>query len=301
MNRMVAAAKPNTLSDVTVREAMRMQVLSLLATLPISHGIRQLIKYKVNAFLVSTSEGSPIGVVSKTDVVGAYYAELSLDSPLEFIMVSPPIYCSPMDSLESALQRMRSLGIYRLYVSGEPGDRVVGAVAYPDIVGLLYGYCRACDRSRMNRESTVTEKSDEIRIRVRDIMTGPVVWYSEHDELFKVIEGLSEHKCGAVLVKDRSGVPVGVISKTDLVLAYKRGISVQTRTGEIVASNRVISCEECTYLEDVLRKMIVSDLQRLFVWAERPENIVGVISLSDVARVRSGSCHACISSRIKME
>jgi hypothetical protein len=47
--------------------------------------------------------------------------------------------------------------------------------------------------------------------------------------------------------------------------------------------------------------MIVTDIHRLFVHEGDPGNIVGVISLSDAARSRSGSCHACVSSRIKVE
>ena len=42
-------------------------------------------------------------------------------------------------------------------------------------------------------------------------------------------------------------------------------------------------------------------LHRLFVQQARPEDIVGVFSLSDAARIRSGSCQACMSSRIKEE
>jgi CBS domain-containing protein len=298
---MVEVTETNILSDVTVREAMRVQVYSLLSTLPISHGIRHLIKYKINAFLVHGEDGSPVGVVSKTDVMGAYYAELPLESPLEHVMVSPPIYCDPGDSLESALHTMRSHRIYRLYVRSEPENKVVGALAYPDIVGLLYGYCRSCDRSRTNRKTALPENTDEMRIRVKDIMTGPVVWYYDQDKLSTIMEGLSEHRCGAVLIKDRADIPVSVISKTDLVLAYNRGIPVQTLASTILSSHRVIACEECSFLEDAIRKMILSDLQRLFVWDKVPENIVGVISLSDAARIRSGSCHACISSRIKVE
>jgi CBS domain-containing protein len=298
---MAEVTKTSILSDVTVREAMRVQVFSALATLPISHGIRQLIKYKINAFLVNGEDGSPIGVVSKTDIMGAYYAELPLESPLEHIMVSPPIYCRSGDSLESALQTMRSQRIYRLYVRNESDGKVVGALAYPDIVGLLYGYCRSCDRSRTNRKTALPENGDEIRLRVKDIMTGPVVWYYDQDEISKIMEGLSERRCGAVLIKDRRDLPISVVSKTDLVLAYNRGTPIRTHAREILASNRVISCEDSTFLEDAIRKMILSDLQRLFVWAEITENIVGVISLSDAARIRSGSCHACISSRIKVE
>jgi CBS domain-containing protein len=298
---MAEAAKRTILSDVTVKEAMRVQVFSIAADLPITHGIRHLIKQKINAFLVSGEDGLPVGVVSKTDIIGAYYAELPIESPLGHIMVSPPIYCNPGDSLESALDTMRSHRIYRLYVRSESESKVAGALAYPDIVGLLYGYCRSCDRSVMNRKKAIHDNPDEIRIKVKDIMTGPVVWFYDQDDLFKIMEGMSEHRCGAVLIKDSEGSPISVISKTDLVLAYARGIPTETQAKNILASSRVLSCEESTFLEDAIRKMILSDLQRLFVWAELTGNITGVISLSDAARIRSGSCHACISSRIRVE
>jgi CBS domain-containing protein len=295
------ATKKNILSGVTVKEAMRMQVFSSRADLPISHGIRQLIKYKINAFIVSGKDGSPVGVVSKTDIIGAYYAELPMESPLEHIMVSPPMYCNTGDSLESALDTMRTHRIYRLYVRDESENKVIGTLAYPDIVGLLYGYCRSCDRSVINRRKTADEDHDEIPIRVKDIMTGPVVWFYDHDGLLTILEGIAEHRCGAVLIKNSEGAPISVISKTDLILAYAHGINTQSSARSILASSRVLSCEESTFLEEAIRKMILSDLQRLFVWAGARENVVGVISLSDAARIRSGSCQACISSRIRVE
>jgi CBS domain-containing protein len=298
---MVKAKKKSILSDVTVKEAMRIKVFSSAADLPISHGIRLLIKYKINAFLVSGEDGAPAGVVSKTDIMGAYYAGLALESPLEHVMVSPPIYCNPGDSLESALDTMRSRRIYRLYVRSESENKVVGAIAYPDIVGLLYGYCRSCDRSVMNRKETLHNNPDSIRIRVKDIMTGPVVWFYDQDDLLGIMEGISEHRCRAALIRDSAGVPISVISQTDLILAYAHGIPAETHAANILASSRVLSCEETTFLEDAVRKMILSDLQRLFVWSEASENIIGVISLSDAARIRSGSCHACTSSRIRVE
>jgi hypothetical protein len=45
--------------------------------------------------------------------------------------------------------------------------------------------------------------------------------------------------------------------------------------------------------------MIFSDVSRLFVYRESPRHIVGVFSLSDATRFRSGTCRACVSSRIR--
>jgi CBS domain-containing protein len=292
--------KKSILSNVTVGEAMRVQIFSLPVSALISHGIRHLIKYKMNAFLVSGEDNAPLGVVSKTDIVGAYYAGLPIESPVDHIMVSPPIFCSPDDSLESALDTMRTHRVYRLYVQDASENKVIGALAYPDIVGLLYGSCRACDRSVINRKHNLQD-TPESRIRVKEVMTRSVVWYYEEDGLFQIMEGISEHRCGAVLIRNSDHRPVSVISKTDLILAYTRAIPSEALAKDIIASSRVISCQETSFLEDAIRKMILTDLQRLFVWSDAADDIIGVISLSDAARVRSGSCHACTSSRIRVE
>jgi hypothetical protein len=43
--------------------------------------------------------------------------------------------------------------------------------------------------------------------------------------------------------------------------------------------------------------MLLKDVQRLFVHAQDPAQIIGILSLSDAARFRSGSCRACTPSR----
>jgi predicted transcriptional regulator len=62
----------------------------------------------------------------------------------------------------------------------------------------------------------------------------------------------------------------------------------------------VVAVEQEETLEEALRQMIFADIHRLFVYRERPEEVVGVLSLSDAARFRSGTCRACLASRIKV-
>ena len=50
-----------------------------------------------------------------------------------------------------------------------------------------------------------------------------------------------------------------------------------------------------------IQKMIFSDVQNLYVYKNNPRNIVGILSLSEIARVRSGSCRACLVSRIEID
>lgn len=297
---MTVKDKKKTLGGLLVRAAMRKQVVSLPQDATIDRGITSLIKYKINAFMTLDSDGRGAGVVSKTDIMGAYYAGLPLETSLDNIMSSPPLFCSPDDSLESALDKMRSKGIYRLYVAEENSDEVSGALAYPDIVGLLYQYCHDCEYSHFRLKRKSKKDTAIPRYKVKEVMTPDAKACHENESLPYIMEELSKYRFGAILITDANDIPCGVVSKTDLALSYKHGIDSQVSANTIMSSP-VSSCEEDGLLENAIRKMIFTDVHRLFVHKEDPQNIVGVLSLTDSARIRSGSCHACVSSRIRVD
>lgn len=295
----MAKIEKNALTGITVGQAMRRQVNHVSQTSSISNAINILIKYKISAVLTTRDDQTPAGVLSKTDVMGAYYAGLPIESELQDIMSSPPLFCSQDLLLEKALEMMRDRGVYRLYVLAPEDEAVVGALAYPDIVGMLYKHCYYCEYSILSqRNHSLAEAMN--RMRVEDVMTEDVKAVNVSDSLSHVMEELSMYQMGAILVTDGDRGPVGVISKTDLVLAYKHGVDPVVPASTIM-TKPVRSCNAQELLEDALRKMIFSDIHRLFVNRDGSDEIIGVFSLSDAARSRSGSCHACISSRIKLE
>ena len=128
-------------------------------------------------------------------------------------------------------------------------------------------------------------------------MTASVTACHENDALVNVIEGLTEHRCGAVLITNAGNKAMGVVSKSDLIVAYKHGLAVNIRA-RTVMSTPVQSCPGEAELSDAIQQMLLRDVQRIFVHGSDPANIVGVLSLSDAARFRSGTCHACTSSRL---
>ena len=89
---------------------------------------------------------------------------------------------------------------------------------------------------------------------------------------------------------------MGVVSKSDLIVAYKHGVSVDVEAGSVM-STPVKSCPGEAKLSDAIQQMLLKDVQRIFVHETNPAQIIGVLSLSDAARFRSGSCRACTSSR----
>jgi CBS domain-containing protein len=289
---------PGVLSGIPVSRAMRQQVVSLPRSADIGQGIRMMIRYKVNAVLL-TDDSVPCGVVSKTDLMGALYAELPTEMPLGDVMGSQPIACFPDDPVEDALDIMEAAGVHRLYVTGADREVVVGTVAYADIVGLLYRYCRACERGTTRKRVQRAGADPSARLIVRDVMTRDVRACRDTDQLFTVIDTLSTHHMGAVLVRDEAGAALGVISKTDLILAYHHGISPQTGARAIM-NTPVHSIGSDALLAMAIQQMLVRDVQRLFVCrdASNPDRITGVLALSDAARFRSGSCRACAAGRI---
>jgi len=291
------SGRQNVMKDLTVKEAMRRLIINLAAADTLEQAIRYAIKYKVNAILITEANQEAVGVVTKTDLMGAYYAGLPLTTPAASIMVGPPLFCHLDDTLDAALDRMRTHKIHRLYVREEAGQQAIGVLAYPDIVGLLYRYCHQCDKN-LRRHQDDSEHLLADRVHLREVMTQGVFALGANDSLLQVMEGLAAHKFGALLITGEDAAPVGVISKTDLILAYKHRIPPEA-PAKTVMTGRVQACDENDILVNALRRMIFADVSRLFVYQESPRHIVGVFSLSDATRFRSGTCRACVSSRIR--
>ena len=287
--------KRSVLSGISVNEAMRRQVIRLSQSASIDYCINRMIKYKINAVLLFDEKQNPAGVVSKTDLMSAFYAGLPIEAPAESIMVGPLLSCYPDDELESSLDTMQQNGIHRIYVRGSDSNEVVGVLAYPDIVGLLYRYCRACEKGFLKAQRRKKESQFQ-RLRVKDVMTADATAFRVGDGLAKVIEGLSAHHFGAVLIRNETGKAVGVVSKSDLIVAYKHGVTLDAEAAAVM-SKPIVSCSKDEDLACAIQQMLLKDVQRLFVHAQDPDQIIGTLSLSDAARFRSGSCRACTASR----
>jgi CBS domain-containing protein len=214
-------------------------------------------------------------------------------------MGSQPIACFPDDLLQDALEIMDAAGVHRLYVTGANRENVIATVGHSDIVGLLYRYCRKCEHGTAQKRMKRSGADTSTRLGVKDVMTRDVVTTRIGEPLFAVIETLSAHNMSAVLVLDAGQSPVGVISKTDLIIAYHHGVQPGAEVQEIM-NKPIYTISNDALLSEAIQQMLVRDVQRLFVHAEafNPSHINGVLALSDSARFRSGSCRACTAGRL---
>jgi len=292
--------RKDILSGLTAREAMRRRPVNLWRNAPIEQAIRYTIKYKVDAILVTGGRQEAVGVVSKTDIMGAYYAGIPLSASLNDIMAAPPLFCRPYDPLDSVLDTMRTNRVQRLYVLGGDPYIAIGVVAYADIVGLLYRYCHKCERSIFRSEEDGAHHSIADQFKVCEVMSRSVRRHREDESLARIMEAISLYRHGTVLIKSNDGLALGAVSRSDLIMAYKHGIPPSAEAHSIMSAP-VRSCHQDEPLIIAIHKMIFSDTHYLYVHKENARDIVGLISLADAARVRSGSCRACMPSRIHVE
>lgn len=136
-------------------------------------------------------------------------------------------------------------------------------------------------------------------ISVGETMRRQVVSLPEFAAIGQCIRLMIRYKINAILLLTDKGIPCGVISKTDLIVAFHHGLSPTIEAREIM-NTPVYSVPAEGLLSDAIQQMLVKDVQRLFVHDDGsdPATINGVLALSDAARFRSGSCRACTAGRM---
>jgi CBS domain-containing protein len=281
------------LTGIAASEIMRRQVISISAERTVADGIRRMIKYRSNAIVVTDQTGAAAGIVSKTDTMMAYYGGVPTETRIEDIMMGPLHTCFTDDTLASALSIMQDSGIHQLYVIGASGG-IDGVITYGDIVGLVYRYCRHCERSRRRPPDSEAAMPT---LRVTEVMSTPVTTVQAIDTIATTMDILSAQRLGAVVVIAPDGSPKGVISKTDLALAYLHGNDIEEQAAAVMTAP-VTLCTAETLLSSAIQSMLLRDIQRIFVTDGEDGPLTGVLSLSDAARFRSGTCRACTTSRL---
>ena len=283
----------SALTGMQVKEAMQMLVYRMPESTPIASCVRTIIKMKSNIILVDDISGVPSGVVTKSDIMNAYYAGLPVETPLADIMMGPLLFCNPEDRIEDVIDIMQRDGIRRIFVCGEDCSDVLGTLEYSDIVGLLYRYCRVCEKSKWKVANTV--EINPLNLKVKDAMIEDTAACGDEHVISYVIEQLIASRLGAALIYDEDLQPCGVITKTDLSVAYLHGITPD-QPAKTIMTNPVAHCSSGIMLTDAIQQMYTLDIEQIFVGHPENKMITGQLTISGAAQYRSGSCKACIAS-----
>jgi CBS domain-containing protein len=122
------------------------------------------------------------------------------------------------------------------------------------------------------------------RMLVKDVMTSPVVISDEDAPSNKIAKLMDEDDLGSVIITNRKGRPVGIITERDLVkrVLAKNVVPDTVKAKEIMTSPLVTIEPEAT-ISEAARRMSQLDIRRLGVVYKG--SLAGVISSRDVLRV----------------
>lgn len=235
--------------------------------------VYQMIRYRAQSVLLEDAEGMPQGLVTKGDVLNAFFNGFHTSTRAETIM-NRPVLCEKTDPVGSMVTDMGSNGSDQLFVRSQ-SNAVTGIVTGWHIVNRIF-------QSDSWDDSLLLQQNLE-HLQVNDVMTHTVPPCFENEPIQKGMDGLMNSGLNAILITNADKAPVGVLSLTDINRSYIHCVPVSEKVG-LIMGRHVLTCSSHESLADAVRKMDVLKYDSLFVTEPDSKTIHGVLTLSDVRK-----------------
>jgi len=122
------------------------------------------------------------------------------------------------------------------------------------------------------------------RMLVKDVMSSPVLTTGEDAPSNKVARLMDENKVGAVVVTNKEGKPLGIITEKDLVIrVLSKNLTPDAVKAKDIMTSPLVTIEPEATISEAARKMSSIDIRRLGVLYKG--NLVGLISSKDILSV----------------
>jgi CBS domain-containing protein len=126
--------------------------------------------------------------------------------------------------------------------------------------------------------------SDRRSLTVNDIMSSPVIVAREKTSVREVAKLMSKHNIDAVVIVNKAGEPMGMITGGDIVrrlVSRKRNL-LFSKAGHVM-SKPVVTIKKHVRLEDAARYMADRKIKKLCVVGD-DNKVVGIITSSDITK-----------------
>ena len=122
------------------------------------------------------------------------------------------------------------------------------------------------------------------RMVVKDIMSSPVVALGEDITSNKVATIMDENELGCVIVTNKAGKPVGIITERDMVVrVLAKNLVPDAVKAKDIMTSPLVTIEPETTISEAARRMSRLEIRRLGVVYKG--NLVGLISSRDILGV----------------
>lgn len=202
--RDLVKALPNGFDPAApVRSLMSRPVSGIMENLTVEDACRMLTDGEIRHLAVLDARGALRGVITNSNVVDALAVEYMCENTLCSEIMNPAVVAvSPETPLGRAAELMveRRIGS----VVAAEGDRPQGVVSERDLAHRGAELHGLLDRP------------------ISEFMSGPAVAVPPDGMVYKVILYMKQKKVRRVLIVDRDGRLLGIMSQSDLVKAYPR-------------------------------------------------------------------------------
>jgi CBS domain-containing protein len=249
--------------------------------------------------VVITSEGKPAGIITERDIALKVLLKNKRASEVKAkeIMSFPLITIEPETSVEEACELVAEKGVKRLPVV--ENDVLIGIVSIRNILTKKPGYvkrfyphpevrvlasrCKQAVRLVVPYFLFRREKRSEIgELKVREIMTTPLIAEDEETLVTKIVEDMNESGVGSVVIT-KEGKPTGIITERDIVLkiVLKDRKAREVKAKEIMAFP-LVTIEPEASVDEVCKLAVKKRIKRLPVVEHGA--LVGIVSIRDLLR-----------------
>jgi len=122
------------------------------------------------------------------------------------------------------------------------------------------------------------------RMVVKDVMSSPVVTLDEGATSNKVANIMDENKLGCLIVTNKTGKPVGIITERDLVIrVLSKNLKPDAVKAKEIMTSPLVTIEPEATISEAARRMSRLNIRRLGVIYKG--NLVGVVSSKDILGV----------------
>ncbi len=122
------------------------------------------------------------------------------------------------------------------------------------------------------------------RMIVKDVMSSPVVTLDEDATSNKVAHIMDENELGCVIVTNKAGNPVGILTERDLVIrVLAKNLKPDAIKAKEIMTSPLVTIEPDATVSEAARRMSRLNIRRLGVTYKG--NLVGLVSSKDILAV----------------
>ena len=211
--------------DKTVRALDKIALDEIMSRSPVTITVGQydhieqcairMVTFQISSIVVVDDEGKLIGITTKSDLVKNFSNLYTGIYKVKDYMSKNVITCRKSDSLSFALNMLNRNKISRLVVTDNDG-KPVGMISYDT-------FLRNSEYFKLGKHDTreyllpVTSAKD---LKVGNLIADELLTIESENDLSKAAKIMTKYKISGIPTVDKNGNLEGMISSTDIVLAY---------------------------------------------------------------------------------